>query len=167
MNIRLTFTFGLLFISGCRGAAVPEAEGNNTSPRTHLERLIKKSGEVRFHGWNGTEHNESVYFHMSFLKDSNVKLEVFGYNVDFVSGSYSFVDDATIKVTFTNQDYIDDWPLLRLTEEGGDLLISRDDGKTGWHINWPLSPEAIQDIWPARTLIETTEHDGGLKGLQP
>ena len=167
MNIRLAFTFGLLFISGCRDAAVLEGE-ENTSPRTHLERLIRKSGEVRFYAWNGTQHNQSAYFHMSFLKDNNVELEIFGYNVDFVSGSYSFVDDATIKITFNRYDappdtelgYTNDWPLLRLREEGGDLLISRDDGKPAWHINWPLYPEIVDDVWPARTLTENTEQDG-------
>lgn len=129
------------------------------SPAHRLEELIDESYEVIFYGWNGMHHNGGAHFRLTFQNERKVKLDTLGYNFVFAHGSYRFEGDSLIDITFDQVDgpstdrpgYTEDWPLLRLTESEGRLLIHREDGKTAWHINWPLYPEIIGDLWPVST----------------
>jgi hypothetical protein len=156
MNTRSISICALLITSGCRESELPVTEEVKASPRVRLERLIEESGEVTFYGWNGMQHNGGAHFRLTFQKESKVKLDTLGYNFVFAHGVFRLEEDSLIDIAFDQIDapptdrpgYTADWPLLRLTESEGHLLIHREDGKTAWHIDWPLYPEITGDLWP-------------------
>ena len=86
MNTRAISICALLITSGCRESELFVTEEVNESPRARLERLIEESSEVTFYGWNGMEHNGGAHFHLTFQKESKVKLDTLGYNFVFAHG---------------------------------------------------------------------------------
>ena len=171
MNTRSISVCALLITSGCRESDLPVtkevlvAKEVKASPKVRLERLIEESGEVTFFGWSGRKHNEGAHFRLTFQKESKVKLDTLGYNFVFAYGSFRLKDDSLIDIAFDQIDapsadkpgYAADWPLLRLTESGGHLMIHREDGKTAWHMDWPLYPQVTGDLWPISASAKSAE----------
>ena len=141
------------------------------APRVPLERLIEENGELVFYGWNGVEHNGGAHFRLIFQKEGKVKLDALGYNFVFAHGSFRLGEDSLIDINFVRIDapeldrlgYTTEWPSLRLTELEGRLLIHREDGGTAWHIDWPLYPEIVGDLWPVSASTQTAEQDAAMK----
>lgn len=175
MNTRSISICALLIASGCRESELPVTEDVKVSPGVHLERWIEESGEVTFYGWNGMQHNEGAHFCLTFQKENKVKLDTLGYNFVFASGGFRLEEDSLIHIVFDQTDaplsdrpgYTTDWPLLRLTESEGHLRIHREDGKTAWHLDWPLYPEITGDLWPVSASIRSDEEDVAEQSATP
>ena len=158
MVMRATFFVFILVISGCRKHKALRTQDVKIKAEVQLARALEKHEKLVFYGWNGERNNGGCHFRINFLKGGKVAIDILGYNFDMLSGTYCFNDDGSMKISFNRFDvpesskleYTTNWPLLKLSQDRGDLLLQRADGETAWHIDWPLHPSVVQNVWPAR-----------------
>lgn len=157
MFSKYIFTASVLAFHGCRSAP-PEKEEKNDSVKYYFEKYVEQEGSVVFNGWNGEGVKDGNHFRLRFLNNKSVTLDMLGVNFVNISGEYNFTSDELIEIRFMKSDlpkssergYTIDWPLLRLEKQSDYFLIYRDDGKTAWHLDWPLPNSVAENVWPAR-----------------
>ena len=164
-----------LTLIGCSEPKAPKKDEAKITPVSVLEESIQKHGEIIFYGWSGRRSMEGAHFRLIFRKKQVVKIDILGYNFAAATGYYTTTDDGLIEIKFDRFDapkdnitgYTIEWPLLRLRQEHEELLVYRDDGKTDWHIDWPLYPEVVNNVWPARTMNANAEQADAGNRLSP
>jgi hypothetical protein len=147
---------------GCREDYPPSAAEGEVSAGLRLERQIESGGDITFNGWNGRNCNLGAHFRLSFMRGHRVRLDTLGYNFVWASGHYRVEDGSRIVIVFERHDaskrdalgYEANWPMLRIKESRGYFHLYREDGKRAWHLDWPLYPEIMQDLWPLRVTIQ-------------
>ena len=142
------------------GCAEQETETDKETPREQFLRLATIGEGLKFvdNQLMGARV-DGASCEMTFRGDSTLRVDGFGYGIDFANGTYSFEgEDVLILELEWNEP---DWPRMRLSREEGVLLLQREDGKKEADPPWTFWEWAVKDFYPLRaTLSEHEEGDG-------
>ncbi len=143
-------TLRLLLVLLMTGCADPERPSGVESPMEQFQRLASAPQGLRFIDSERLGARvDGASCELTFLDDSRVRIDGFGYNILFANGSYSFANADTIEIHLVWDE--PDWPVMTLSRKGGELLLHREDGETRGYPVWIFWEWALENFYPLRS----------------
>ena len=148
------------------GCAEQETETDKETPREQFLRLATIGEGLKFvdNQLMGARV-DGASCEMTFRGDSTLRVDGFGYGIDFANGTYSFEgEDVLILELEWNEP---DWPRMRLSRDEGALLLQREDGKKEADPLWTFWEWAVKDFYPLRAALPDEDSESGEGGEEP
>lgn len=158
----LSAVIAVFVVLGAAGWVVRSVREQPPIPQTQINREeLFREGSLKFRSWNGVKVGHDIDTFLTLHPDGRADLEYWSDDLDWMAGTFSLDGDlVAIEGDFSRLAGLpgkSDWPILRLSRDGNDWLLSPAQSTRALKYErprwiWWLELPKDDSAWPLRQI---------------